>query len=291
MPGSIPLPSDTTDPIIMADWLELMALTTADGNSSHGDLQRALNRLGVDNFDSVCTDSMRELNRRVVAAGDNYPFTFSGTLLKKKGNWRGFTSYVFCLLLSYCDDKKKKIRGLQHEIMFEMLSCIAARNYIGGEVLRFGSPRQSPVPSGFRDALLHICGEVREWTPSPRRTLSRKDNGLDLIAWKHFPDQLIGKLILFGHCASGGNWDSKITELQPNDFCSHWLGGDISPVVKTFFIPHRLAPEVFEDRAVSAKLFFDRCRIALWAPSNEFRRVTSQNSVRWCEKLLKKIKS
>ena len=290
MAANVPLPSDVADPIILADWLELLALTTDDGNASHGDLQRALNRLDVDGLDTICTECMRELHRRVDATREKYPFTFSGTLLKAKGDWRSFTPYVFCLLLSYCDDKTKKVKGLQHEVMFEQLSCLAARNYIGGEVSRFGFPRKE-LPVSFLEALTVVCGTVKEWTPVAGKTLRRKDGGLDLIAWKHFPDEQTGKLILFGHCASGADWDGKITELQPNDFCSLWLGGDRSPIVKTFFIPHRLSPDVFADRAVSAKLFFDRCRIAYWAPNDDFCQVTSKDSVRWCEKMLERVKT
>ncbi len=291
MPGSVALPSDITDPIILADWLELLALTAADGNSSHGDLQRALNRLGAENVDTVCTDTMRELNRRAEAAGDNYPFTFSGTLLNSRGDWRLFTPYVFCLLLSYCDDHKKRIKGLPHEVMFEQLSCLAAKRYIGGDVLRFGSPRDK-LPSGFLNALIHVCGAVGEWNcAGVGRTLQRKDGGLDLVAWKHFPDRQIGKLILFGHCASGKNWNEKINELQPSDFCTHWLGGERSPIVKSFFIPHRLSPELFEYQAISAKLFFDRCRIAYWVPNDDFGQIAGRASVQWCKRLLEKVKS
>ncbi|MCU0917856.1 MAG: hypothetical protein MUC88_25325 [Planctomycetes bacterium] len=290
MARSVPLPSDIADPIALADWLELLALTATDTNASYGDLQRVLNSLSVENLDGVLNGTMSELNRRVDAARDSYPFTFSGTLLQTRGDWRDYTSYVFCLLLSYCDDKKKRIPGVRHELMFEQLSCIAAQKYIGGDVLRFGFPRRE-LPRGFRDALTVICGKVKEWTPSTEKTLGRKDGGLDLIAWRHFPDQQIGKLILFGHCASGADWGEKITELQPDDFCSQWLGGYKSPIVKTFFIPHRLSPDVFSDRAVSAKLFFDRCRIAFWAPSHEFRNVTHEDSVRWCEGVLERIAS
>ena len=114
---------------------------------------------------------------------------------------------------------------------------------------------------------------------------------MDLVAWKHFPDLRSGKLVLFGHCASGRDWDDKINELQPNDFCSKWLGGDRSPIIKAFFIPHRLVPDVFDDRAISAKLFFDRCRIAHWATNDEFRTVTGGRSEKWCRKLLQRLPS
>ena len=289
MGRNLPLPSEISNPIVLADWLELLALISEDGNASHGDLQRVLNRLGIEDSDALCRDSMSELNRRVLAAGEKYPFDFSGSLVSVKGKWTKYSPYVFCLLLSYCDDKQKKIKGFQHELMFEQLSCIAAKTYLDGEVLRFGSPR-SDLPKAFRDALRFLCTQVNEWNYfQGTDTLHRRDGGLDLVAWKHFPDRQLGKLILFGHCASGQNWDEKITELQPADFCSQWLGGEKSPIVKTFFIPHRVPPDAWEFRAISAKLLFDRCRIACWADSNEFCSVTKQASLRWCEKVLKKV--
>lgn len=283
------LPSDLTDPIILADWLELLALSSADGNSSHGDLERVLNRLGVEDKDSLCRDTVSELSGRCRATGANYPFSFSGTLLALKGNWKDYIPYVFCLLLSYAEEKLKKISSIKHEVIFEDLSCLAARNYIGGDVLRFGAPRKE-LPSSFREALGKLCEKVGEWSHSrTAKTLRAQDGGLDLVAWKCFPDNRMGKLILFGHCASGLNWQDKINELQPSDFCSKWLGGDKSPIVKTFFIPHLLSRDEWDNRAISAKLFFDRCRIAHSVNNQEFCAHTKGESLRWCEKVLLKL--
>lgn len=283
------LPTDFFDPIGLADWLEVLALTSSDGNSSHGDLERELNRLGVDDRDSLCRDAMNELNLRVRSAGDNYPFSFSGTLLELKQNWRSFTPYIFCLFLSYCDDSKKKVRGIKHTVIFEQLSCLAAKNYIGGEVLRFGAPRKE-LPGSFREALGVVCAKVEEWSSSSTAsTIRKQDGGLDLVAWKGFPDRRIGKLVLFGHCASGQDWDGKINELQPSNFCSEWLAGEKSPIVKTFFIPHRLSDEIWEHRAISAKLFFDRCRIAYWVRNDEFCSGTAQENIKWCETVLVRL--
>jgi hypothetical protein len=288
MRGRLPFPSEISDPIILADWLELLAITTADGNASHGNLQRELNRLAAENIVGVCMDTMSELRRRTESTGSNYPFTFTGTLLESIGDWRDYVPYVFCLLLSFADDQKKKVRGLHHEVMFEQLSCIAARNYIGGEVVRFGAPRLE-LPPGFKRALVELCNRLQEWTPSTTRIRGQKDGNLDLVAWKHFPDRQTGKLILFGHCASGKNWDTKINELQPHDFCNLWLASGASPIVKTFFIPHRLPAEEFAIRSVPAKLFFDRCRIAHCVSNDEFIHNTSNGSLKWCETVLKMV--
>jgi len=279
------LPSDVTDPLSLADWLEILALKSADRNSSHGDLYQALKRLDPENVDEICRETMMEVGERARAAGDGYPFDFSGSLLRLKGKWEDHLPYIFCLFLSYCEDKKKKVPGLKHEQMFEQLSCVAVRSYLGGEVLHFGFPRVAP-PKGFAGALRNVCGQVSEWNPTSNGTAKIKDGGLDLVAWKCFPDRKIGKLVLFGHCASGRDWPDKINELDPEDFCNTWLSGQKSPVVKTFFIPYRLPAEDFDRRAISAKLFFDRCRIALWASSADFQIKTKAGSVSWCRKMM-----
>src|SRR3989338_6119923 len=186
MANNLSLPSDLTNQINLADWLEVLALISPDSNASHGDLERELTRAGVDNSESICNSTLGELGQRVIASGNNYPFSFSGSLLRLKNDWQSFTPYVFCLLLSYCEDAKKKVNILNHEIMFENLSCLAVKKYIDGEVLRFGSPRENdPLPSGFMAALTMVCGKVGEWSCSPdARTLRQKDGKLDLIAWK-----------------------------------------------------------------------------------------------------------
>lgn len=283
-------PSDASDPIALADWMELSALKSSDHNTSLGDLRQKLNLLESNNFETICIKVIGELDQRIEAGEDGYPFSFNGTLLQLKKDWKQFTPYVFCLLLSCCVERKKRVNGYKPEMMFEHLSCLAARHYLGeGKVLRFGHPRDT-MPKPFKQAIEKIIDDVGEWSylPATKKT-GVKDDRLDLIAWKPFPDRLIGKLILFGHCASGKNWREKIDELQPDNFCSKWLGGDKSPIVKSFFIPHRLEPDDFERVAIDAKLFFDRCRIALYSPSDEFRDLTQDRSVRWCEALLKRI--
>ena len=291
MSESVRLPSDMRDPIALADWLELSAIAAADGNASIGDLQCVLGRFGGD-VESLCGASATEIQKRRFATVQHYPFKFNGSLLELRGDsWREFTPYVFCLLLSYCRPKEKQVRGLHHERMFEHLSCLAARSYIGvdGEAVRFGSPRDT-MPKGFRSALEYLCEHVGEWNCGGAASASREqDDKLDIVAWRHFPDRAGGKLVIFGHCASGQDWDDKITELNPANFCSLWLGGVRSPVVTTFFIPHRIPSDQFEKKAIYAGLFFDRCRLAYWAANGEFLEITEGKSATWSETLLQRL--
>ena len=41
------LPDDPTNPLKLADWLELTAMLSGDGNASRGDLERVLRRASL----------------------------------------------------------------------------------------------------------------------------------------------------------------------------------------------------------------------------------------------------
>jgi hypothetical protein len=67
------------------------------------------------------------------------------------------------------------------------------------------------------DELALALGETRsrELKVKPGRD---KDMGLDVVAWKHFPDQRRGKVVVFGQCATGENWREKLGEPD----LTHW---------------------------------------------------------------------
>ena len=94
-------PCDLLDPLELADWLELLALTAADENSSQGDLERVLRRASPseladehgddEKVEQKTLDVFRELEQRSIAGGDAYPFDV-GTpgVLQMKGDWHSY---------------------------------------------------------------------------------------------------------------------------------------------------------------------------------------------------------
>ncbi len=265
------LPDSPTDKIRLADWLEIYALLSPDGNSSRGDLESALRTSGLfarDESEAIeikALDVFSELEDRTKAAKDAYPFKIEGSLLRKL-DWRTHPAYVFCLCLSYFGCREKKGSKAFPRRWFEHLSRDAAQHYLGGKALRFGSPRlKTELPVRFNEAINYICKKLNEGAGYKAGGLSdRKDDALDIIAWRHFPDELPGKLILFGNCASEKNWEgSKKTELTPEPFCSDWM---IDPpkckIIKSLFIPHRVEYKRFLSHLKRAGIIFDRCRIS-----------------------------
>lgn len=280
----IPLPDASTDPIQLADWLEVVALLSADGNSSAGDLRSALNRGsildpvgdefgGVDEaLEELGMQVFRELELRSVAASAGYPFLVRGGLIRTRSTWKDYSSYTFCLCLSHFRWKRPARSPYFPDRLFEALSADAAGTWVGGKAVRFGSPRvRSELPGGFAKALDALCRlHIREGAGSKdaaKRIHWNKDYGLDVVAWRDWPDNREGKLLLLGACAAGQNWPGKTGDLDIGDLYSLWmLEPPSSPAVRAFFVPHRIHGDRWHQTSQEGGVVFDRCRIASLAP-------------------------
>lgn len=274
----LPLPLPATDPLRLADWLEIGALVSPDRHYGVGDLGRVLGAAGVledvspgeagrryEAVELICLEVFREIQARAEAGNGAYPFTLRGTgLIEAKVAPETFSAYIFCLCLSYFGEPRIRDLAVKPRRVFEHLATIAAGNYLGGTALRFASPR-ADLPRPFPAALLEVCNRMGEGVIRTRPLRSSKDAKLDVVAWRDFPDRLPGKLIIFGQCASGQDWEEKLGELEPLTFCGSWLSVQPpSRLIKAFFTPHRIDRLDWEDVTRGAGLFFDRCRLAFW---------------------------
>jgi len=280
---------DLTDSLRLADWLELYAITSSDSNSSRGDLDSALrttshSELGSDDeIEQKILEVFGEFEQRAKAAGEAYPFDidFRGILRLKAGGWEAFPVYTFCLCLSYYPLRETHIGPK----IFEQVSCLAARGYLRGRAVGFGSPRVG-LSSSFADAITELCNLVGEGGGYLKQSsLSRQDDTLDLVAWKDFEDKRPSKILMFGQCGAGRNWSEKLGDLQPDAFWKQWMQlATISPdPIKSFFTPYRVGWRLWEFQARRAGILFDRCRIAYWAHQEE---ADHSSLIEWTEDFL-----
>lgn len=279
--------------IALADWLELKALVAGDRNASAGDLQNALRIvLGFSQAEELTVETFFELEARLEASSEAYPFNMEKSrILQTKSTVNRYAAYIFCLCLSYFGWKQEKGEKINPRLLFEELSCIAAKQYLQGEVYQFGTSRRESGISSFRDAVNELCIILGEGSGiRPVNVLNKKDDHVDLVAWRDFRDRRESKLILFGQCASGYDWEEKVSELQPDKFWSHWMkDSEVSPLGRSFFIPHRIAYEDGEKwRYITryAGIIFDRCRIAYWAWMDNDRVVSDSRYMKWCNSIL-----
>jgi hypothetical protein len=274
----------------LADWVEVKALTSANGLLSRPELIGALRISGSadcqddsdDEGDQTSPDEIvegvadsvfAELDDRQKATGGEagcYPFELSENLLETR-DASDKSVYAFLVLLAHWS-KEDSAQFKQGVKVFEQLSAEAARNYLGGpfalesRALVFGFPR-TDMAKGFANALRQLCREVGEGH-GPHRTRPRltdqNDAKLDVVAWTSFLDDRSGKLIAFGQCAAGIHWREKRAELpDPADWWKIWIqGGPAVKPIKMFFVPHRVSRDEWFMMSAIAGILFDRCRIA-----------------------------
>lgn len=266
----VPIPTPLTDPRNLADWIELRALLAADKNSSFADLRRVIVAASGDgprrqNDEALAASAFSELSDREIACGGAYPFQVLDPVLQARDDLEPYWGYRFCLFLSLFGANRGEAERQPTEL-FEEVAGIAAQQYISGRSLKFGFPRRV-MPAGFVDALSEVCAKVGEGVNAKRRpdSIDEKDAHLDIVAWKPFPDGRRAQLILFGQCAAGGNWDEKVSEMQPRVFTDlYWTEAPAVEPIKAFFTPFRLPADTWYKTAKSAGIVFDRCRLAHW---------------------------
>jgi len=282
--------NDPTDRIKLADWLEVSAILSPDNDSSRGDLESALRTAsfdGITDSDEVerkVLDVFSELEQRESAAACAYPFSVHSGVLKLKSEWENYPAYIFCLFLSYFGIKETR----DTPKLFEGISCQAAKNYIKGDAVGFGSPRKS-LSAAFPDAVTQLSiliGEGGRYRDQP--SLSRKDDTLDVVAWVDFIDKSPCKIIMFGQCAAGENWGDKLAELQPSVFWDQWMADPlVSPTpIRSFFIPHRVETDNEKWILICRKagIVFERCRIAYWAHEGG---LNFSQHIEWIQQVIK----
>jgi len=284
------MPSVGASPERLADWMEVRTLISPNRRFSRSELIGALGISGSadcqDDFDDAeeqtspdeivegVSDSVfAELDDRQKATGGDsgcYPFDLSGNLLEARGDARE-SAYLFLVLLTNWS-KENSAQFKQGVKVFEQLSAEAARNYLGGSSTLgtrsavFGFPRTA-IAKGFSDALNQLCQDVGEGGGVLRtrpRVAYQKDAKLDVVAWTSFLDGRCGKLIAFGQCAAGINWNAKTGELgNPADWWKIWIQEPPAvPPIKMFFVPHRVSRQDWFITSAVAGILFDRCRIA-----------------------------
>ena len=308
------VPEATAPPEHHADFLELCTLRS---NKRSASFQELISDLRIANVSEVIADSANrdedesadengdiaqaafdeidERGRNFGTQAARYPFEITGNIIKLKA--RGEESlYTFLALLSWYG----KNAGPEHtdgEKLFEEVCAKAAEAYFGGPSVRvksfvFGFPRRVQ-PKGFAEALDAMCRSMGEGgghrKGRPKLPL-QKDGKLDIVAWVEFQDSRQGKLITFGQCATGRNWEEKISELPPPDrWCGHWM--DDTPTVlptRSFFVPHRIVRNSWSHSCTFGGILYDRCRIASLA--SEVDEGLVQQWVAWSAHVLTQIR-
>ncbi len=288
------MPDGSVNNGVYADWLEISAWAQSDGQISRQDVISAFT-IGEevkasDDINSGAEEQVSqiwyEIKTRISDLKNAYPFALSEneeSFFCK--NTEINLSYIFCLLVSYygLSDLMKKNTSKGSNI-FEGLCTYVAYKYLSDDIgdcgnLQFGAQRygwekkKRPLPRAI-DELINCLGEgtnkVCKIKIGQKIVADGGDGGLDVVAWRKFPDKRIGYLLFFGQCATARNHSEylgKLTEHQ--SFLDTHLNIDLKPIFG-FFVPHSLTTNDEENKGYWEKIKmtknipFDRTRIALY---------------------------
>ncbi|GAB2885180.1 hypothetical protein GCM10027202_12210 [Microvirgula curvata] len=271
--GSTPIDSGVNDDII--------------ADVHHADIHHADNHLDFSDWSSedsaienITSPVIEEIDRRASLLGCAYPFSRKKASLYYNDSKSHM--YEFCLAISLQSDISSKPWN-HFPILFEYASAQLAQYFLGhsSSCYRTGWPpsNKSIRPSRFKDLIsilnTRTNGEF-EWRPQAPHAVDYspphqhvKDEGMDFIAWKDFPDKRLGNLILLGQCACGDDWVDKFEDLNEKKI-RQWINPLPSAgFFRVFSVPfHIPGHHVFSHVNAMAGLTFDRVRLTRLAEEN-----------------------
>lgn len=287
--GQTPSPwAPSTD---WADFLEVECLRQSDRNASSGDLLAALSRIDDDapeeraftdsQSETLVAETFAELSERARHSGTGthcYPFRIDeeGQLIELVNRPGQQELYLYLLLATRMNMSESRIQdGIDGALLFEEICCEVAKAYWGdrAEAMVFGTGRRNDEneTASFSSAVDSLCAKLKEgisFQSHSGHLPTAKDGKLDIVVWKSFADKRHGRLIGFGQCKTGTNWQSGVFQLNVEAFWGKWIcrRPGVFPV-RLFFMTARPTDTAWFDLCVDAGIVFDRCRMLDFAPN------------------------
>lgn len=261
----------------LADFAELLALIK--GRCSAIEIQRYLGRIdennlniGIedDDFDNEClSDAMViEIGNRSAACPHGYPFItdVTGSVLIRRSDVESTKSLVYRYLLLATRLKMGTDRiqgGIDGCQIMEELGASVLRSYLGDKAIVeiFGTARHGSFQQKIGD-LCASLGEGGRFRNIDSGQVAAKDDGLDVVGWIPFADNLPAKLSVFGQCKTGTSWQDQLYRLNPPAFVKRWMfDAIVVDPLKAYFIAERADEMQWSGACVYGGILFDRCRI------------------------------
>lgn len=233
-----------------------------------------INNDGIDSEEDInediLTDVFLHIKKRKSIKNIHYPFNLGMHSVKIDGidEMQDYL-YVFLFLCTRLNMQKSKIQnGVDGTLLFESLCANVAKNYFGknAESIVFGTGIKGGFEEKVKDMIKRI-GEGEQFSNPEKTHPTKRDDGVDIVVWKNFSDNNIGKLIGFGQCKTGtSTWRDDIHKLKPVDFCSKWFSKNpVFEPIPLVFITDTMYEDLNFYGAQKGFLVFNRFRIMEYA--------------------------
>lgn len=241
----------------MADWIEVECLRQARAVGS--DSLLAIGRpLGFRHPDvSLGLGTMR---RRLALLGSAYPFRVANGAAALPN--AAESAWVALLLMSRESPTRSQLDLGLAATHLERVTADALEQLYGPGTssLRFAWPSEEGRPPEFPDAIRWLAERMRVQVGTAYRPPYNKDGGVDVVAWRPFPDGRSGFPVLLAQCTLERDYAHKAADVDVRVWAG-WLALDVDPAT-ALAIPEVVGAGEEWSALASRTVVLDRLRLA-----------------------------
>ncbi|MEI9475753.1 MAG: hypothetical protein WCO26_04170 [Deltaproteobacteria bacterium] len=266
----------------VSDWVELK-VSCNKSKLSKAQLARYIEEAsGSEPEESFINNVWNELARRE-SAYNNPPFKVESKIVYSLIEWQIIPAYMTCLIFSVYGG----YYGLSASAkLFERITSQTIERYGGFKTKIFGWPVEAGDPKDIKTRAEVLARDMNERFIEPPDA-AKKDDTLDIAAWKPFHDKKSSQIVLLVQCATGGHWEQKSRELRMRAWEQYIHWG--CPPLAGFAIPHIVGEKKWLDLTRDAGLIMDRVRIYnILIETAEDEPLRSELR-KWCQKQIAKL--
>lgn len=249
----------------VADWIETQLLLSEERTIGTARLNEvAAGNINISPADIVW--GFGQMKDRHDQIGDTYPFEVMDGYVKRARDLHKRT-YVAMLLMSPKSFTRDILPFSDQEIKyygdkFEELTAKLLEKYLGedSKSLVFGAENDETRPSDFPGAVAWLGKKLNIDLGNGPIEKRRKDGGVDVVAWKPFPDKKPGMPVLLTQCTIGDEFLNKATDINLNNW-NNWLSFPTPPQV-ILATPSQIPFGEKWDEITRNAWLFDRTRLS-----------------------------
>lgn len=262
----------------IADWIETVLIVRGERplglDYLHGYFE---SRHGLE--PQMVATGVREMGRRATLLGERYPFKINEYAVRSTPDVRS-SAYAAISLMAPGNPVREYLNAAPSEsmaVIFENLVVDATSRIWGdpGRALRFGWPSDIGRPPEFDLAIRWLAQKIGVETGQGYRQPRRKDGGVDVVAWRPFPDGRSGFPVLIVQCTLQQNLLAKGMDVDTRLWAS-WLAMDVDPTT-ALATPTALAPGTVWNELALKYMVLDRIRLVGLVPAT----VTDAVALAW----------
>lgn len=243
-----------------ADWIEAVLLAHPQTTLSRDGLAvLGAEQLGMES--AAMNVGFREMDRRSRILGALYPFSVNNLATRRHAEAIQ-TPYAALLHLTPHSVYRQLIQTttVEMETLFEDIASQACAALLGsgGQAVRFGWPSQIGRPREFPAAVEWLADKIGLEVGHGYRPPARKDGGVDVVAWRSFPDRRPGIPLVLAQCTLQEDIVTKSRDVETRVWAS-WLRMDVDPLT-ALVVPGTISRPLDWDEISVRTLLLDRLR-------------------------------